>query len=365
MLKVDKDGCPIIINNLDITRSTIEDSSIVFDSTRNIVFPLAKNQVWKGFVQKINPDLELQWVITIDEEPFYTDYHVSGSRFHDIAFDSDSNLIFLGLSTTNTPDGDTTDKATRMTYNGIPLSSQVSNVCILALRENGTYVPDLASCGNVPSIRGSFHSSGAASEPRGQLYCKNNRVFLQAKFGAGVHLSDETIQYDYWRNSIGLFVFDYKLNNIGGFSFNTASSTTRAGAVYGHDSILYLTNQIGGEIATFGTADFDAREMTSAACVAKNVDTAFMTPYAAPTVKIEAPMHDDGFALSPNPARDILFVDAGEETIEDVNAISIYGLPVPLRQQGGQIDISCLKSGIYLLEIKTKHNKYYQKFVKF
>ena len=77
--------------------------------------------------------------------------------------------------------------------------------------------------------------------------------------------------------------------------------------------------------------------------------------------------YESRFVVYPNPANDILFINA-EVEINEVMIYDVYG-----RQQDNKttrqqdmtyIDLSNLKSGIYFVKIKTINGGYVKRFVK-
>ncbi len=76
---------------------------------------------------------------------------------------------------------------------------------------------------------------------------------------------------------MGLISFDYQGHVVEGKSYATPSSNYNSpGSISLRDSVLYLSNYLATE-ATFG--DIHVLAQGSNACVAKYVDTSFMTPY--------------------------------------------------------------------------------------
>ena len=126
-----------------------------------------------------------------------------------------------------------------------------------------------------------------------------------------------------------------------------------------YDSILYLSNYLVSD-ATFG--DIHVPAWTSNACVAKYVDTAFMTPYVPPTVHIRQ-ADSTTVRLYPNPVRGRLRIDTGGEPVKTACLLSLQGLRTPLNVDGDLVDLTGCPTGVYLLEITTHNNKYHQKII--
>ena len=126
-----------------------------------------------------------------------------------------------------------------------------------------------------------------------------------------------------------------------------------------YDSILYLSNYLVSD-ATFG--DIHVPAWTSNACVAKYVDTSFMTPYVPPTVHI-LQADSTTVRLYPNPVRGRLRIDTGGEPVKTACLLSLQGLRTPLNVDGNRVDLTGCPTGVYLLEITTHNNKYHQKII--
>ena len=75
--------------------------------------------------------------------------------------------------------------------------------------------------------------------------------------------------------------------------------------------------------------------------------------------------YENRFEIYPNPANDILFINA-EVEINEVSILDIYGrqLPMANSQQPTAIDVTELKSGIYFIKINTDKGVCIKRFVK-
>ena len=103
------------------------------------------------------------------------------------------------------------------------------------------------------------------------------------------------------------------------------------------------------------------------ACIAKYVDTAFMTPYVYPAPhgggeKIDR-VKPGECAVYPNPTLDELTIKTDERIVQ-VSAFSLSGIQSNLKTNGNTVDVSTLPQGVYLIEIITEKTKYYTKFIK-
>ena len=75
--------------------------------------------------------------------------------------------------------------------------------------------------------------------------------------------------------------------------------------------------------------------------------------------------YENRFEIYPNPANDILFINA-EDEINEVSILDIYGrqLPIANCQQPTAINISELKSGIYFIKIESDKGVCIKRFIK-
>ena len=116
--------------------------------------------------------------------------------------------------------------------------------------------------------------------------------------------------------------------------------------------------------ATFGDIPIDLNGFSQYAYIAKYVDTSFMTPYVRPTNNRMATPVDEALLLYPNPASGKTSINAIDEPILEISALSMSGVKALVPFSGNTIDTESLQPGIYILEIVTLHNKYHHKFIK-
>ena len=120
-------------------------------------------------------------------------------------------------------------------------------------------------------------------------------------------------------------VFDYSLNLIGGFDFDTRSPRSTEGVVTIVDSILYITNYISDAHAQFGEIIFQGDPAKHYATIAKYVDTAFMTPYVhtgdTGNVRIVLAENDSWIAAYPNPFRQRVTIQIENSKLKTENGI--------------------------------------------
>jgi hypothetical protein len=99
-------------------------------------------------------------------------------------------------------------------------------------------------------------------------------------------------------------MFDYSGHLISGIDYNSFHLRNRPGSISMTDSVLYLSNLLCTD-ATFG--DISVSEQGYFSCVARYVDTAFMTPYVHTEEpgEVSITLVEDGAALVayPNPFR--------------------------------------------------------------
>ena len=218
------------------------------------------------------------------------------------------------------------------------------------------------SYGRIPSIMGSQISSGVNNV----IASKKNRIFVQTEAVGGLQFPDRTITWPRWSDDgLGFVVFDYKGNVIEGSSYSAISPANYAGPVFLRDSTLYLINKLSSD-ATFGDIHVQSRG-NYFACIAKYVDTAFMTPYVAPTPGPgpEGISEADTLAINsyPNPVRDMLHI-AIDDMVIHATAISLTGVRRQVPAKGNTLDLEALQPGVYILEIATMNRKYHHKIIK-
>jgi len=217
----------------------------------------------------------------------------------------------------------------------------------------------------VPSISSSHLGSLDANN---NLVASNNRIFVQNAYYGGVRYPNDTTILSGNNPSLGLSVFDYKGNSIEGHDFGSTSPLDRPGSLSLVDSVLYMSNLFVSS-ASFGDIAVPAQGYH--ACIAKYVDTVFMTPYLAtaePDTDTVGVVHPDygvpQATLHPNPATDALHVSADGGSIGSVAAISVLGIRHPLPFIGNVVDVSSLAPGVYIIEIIINNIKSNLKFIK-
>ncbi|MDY6372143.1 MAG: T9SS type A sorting domain-containing protein [Bacteroidales bacterium] len=332
--------------------------TIVVDAERGISFPITEATLNKGYLVKLDSALTPIYCVALEDSVVSADYSHSITTFKDVAFDYDSNLLAICINTGRSSSQDTSGFHAIPTYRGIPLNTLKNDVFFLLLRINdgGFY-----SYGRVPSLK----LSHITTEAHGNIVMKGNRVFMQGRYMGGIRLPEETIRVS---TSTGLQVFDYAGNIIGGLHYNNTGTPDKSGPITVVDSIVYLANLLTSP-ATFG--DIAVPYQGYHACIARYVDTAFMTPYRAAvpadtdTVSVVHPDYDAPQpSIHPNPAADALYVSSGGMPLGAAAAISVLGMRQSLPFVGNVVDVSSLPPGVYIMEIIINNIKYNFKFIK-
>ena len=183
----------------------------------------------------------------------------------------------------------------------------------------------------------------------------------------GVHSLNDNIHYsNSYNTGLGLVIFDYMGHCVQVVDYNATTPTAinNPECLSLHDSTIYLITQLKAD-ADFGEHHVYAAGYDPFVCIAKYVDTSFMTPYVYvpdDNVHISSAAKQD-IMVYPNPAESRLHI-ATHEPLTAVTAISVSGVREPLPFRGATIDISPLPAGIYILEIITPTNKYHHKIIK-
>ena len=321
LVKCRQNGDVYVIWNIPDTRNFTD--TIVCDSTKNIHFKLIEQDREIGFLCAYDSMMNQKWGIAIERDSVMMSGFISTS-WKDLCFDEDSNLFFLSsLGYANGTYGDTTNFVALLSYNGVALPIQRTSNVVMAFREREQNTPELVDIERFPSVYAAY----AAGTSKGNMTCKNNRVFLQSFFQGGYHFPSGRVEFErgVGETSVGLAVFDYSLNLIGGFDFDTRSPRSTEGVVTIVDSILYITNYISDAHAQFGDITFQGDPAKHYATIAKYVDTAFMTPYVhtgdTGNVRIVLAENDSWIAAYPNPFRQRVVIEMKNEELRMKNGI--------------------------------------------
>ena len=331
-------------------------NTIVIDSMQGISFSHTEKNGTISYLIQFDSNLNANWKVTLDDSITTMSNLVSMTMFHDIAFDTDSNLLFLSATSHRGYVMDTINFCSVLKYLDYPLSLR-NDAFVISFSLDGA-LPSLHSYGRVPSI----YNSEAATNARGNLVCLNNRVFMQSAYMGGVHFPSQDIHFNQQNAyGLGLSVFDYNGNLIMGIDYSALSPTNDPGSISLHDSILYLSGILTSD-ATFG--DIHLPEQGRFAYMAKYIDTAFMTPYVHTEEpgEVSITLVEDGAALVayPNPFRQkvTIEVQGGEPLTETAWLTDLTGRreQVRLTPDGpGQysLDLTSRPQATYLLTLTT------------
>ena len=353
-IELDRNGNPYLIGSL--STSIQKNNVLVFDSTKNIVLSHSANILETTYLIVFDPSLQVACGVFFKDEDILHPEMFSASSFWDISFDYDSNLLFVSASTFRGVVGDTVNFHSILSCQNHFLDRLKNDAFIMAFSMQGDSLI-FHSYGRVP---GMYESSYKSAATHGNLGCANNRVFVQSLYRGGVHFPNETIHFPNWSNvGIGLSEFDYKCKIIDGKDYNALSINNDTGPLSVHDSILYLSNYLVSN-ATFGDIHVPAQGYN--ACIAKYVDTAFMTPYVPPTVHI-GQAEAIPLRLYPNPTHGTVRIDTDGEPVRSAAILTVYGQRTPLQVDGDRMELTGCPAGVYILEITTHNNKYHQKII--
>ena len=301
--KVDRDSkvyCLSTINNGGLVRAPID--TIVVDSIQGLEFSYTAAVSEKGVMVRFDSDLTPDWLVTLDDSIVNPNINNSRSFFHDVAFDYDSNLIFLSLTSLRGGTFDTLNHFYSIPMvDGTPIPLRNSGAVLVFEQTDDR--PVLRSCGIVPSVA----QSDCVGNSIGSLACKGNRIFLQSHYYGDLRIpGNEFLGNSIYQVGLGLTVFDYQGHVVGGMPYRTNSPSSRPGPIALRDSILYLGMLLYSDNATFG--DITLHGDANFSAVARYVDTVFMSTYVyveppidTSNVSILVPEEGNGLVVYPNP----------------------------------------------------------------
>ena len=271
-------------------------NTLWLDTSLNIHIVRPEQNTSVGYIVKYDGGLTPLWCKYIEADTRGNENIINyRSFFCNIAFAKDSNLVFVSGFLQKTDED-------RFQYvvDGTPLNVHKNDAFILSFdADSGVY----HSCGVIPSGESS-HLGGI--DANGNLVAANNRVFLQNMCYGGAVYPNDTLLPENNQPTLGIAIFDYHGNNIKGISYSSHSTRNNPSSITHFDSILYLSNMLTSS-ATFGNIQVPAQGHF--ACIAKHVDTAFMTPYRAAAepdtgdVRVVMVENQGAWTLYPNPFR--------------------------------------------------------------
>ena len=322
------------------------EDTMIIDPASNIIVYHPVSCTFKSFVVIYDSILTPVKLIEIHDTLYDSNNRQSGVHFVDIEFDNDSNLVFIS-STVGCNSGE-------MVYNGTSIGT-MSGVIVLNKSDFSLHsVLEFPAEGH--------HSSLAKGLMYGDLAVKNNRVFLQSHYSNRLILPQGTYTVQGAGNTgLALAVWDYQGNLIAGENYHTYAKRHDVGPISLVDSTLYLINFLAAN-AAFGNNQVHVSNYK--ACVAKYVDTAFMTVYRPPLGGITSDEGGIEYTFYPNPVENMLQVDLDGGRILQATAVSVLGSRKRLGFAGNTVDVSHLLPGVYIMELTTTNNTVNFKFIK-
>jgi len=319
---------------------------LVIDSVQNLTIHKSTGSWAKSFFAITNKDLSPMKLIELRDSILDSSDHYLNTLFSDIAFDYDSNLIAIS--------GNPGKKNGLFLYDDQILPLTNKNFVLLLNKDDYS----LKSLCVVPT---EGESGSFINQDYGNLCLKNNRVFYQEEYWKGIHLPDGYYSVPGTKSGLALVVWDYQGNLIDGGKYNTYATRHDVGPISLVDSTLYLINFLTAN-AAFGNNQVHVSNYK--ACVAKYVDTAFMTVYRPPLGGITSNEGGIEYTFYPNPVENMLQVDLDGGRILQATAVSVLGSRERLGFAGNTVDVSHLLPGVYIMELTTTNNTVNFKFIK-
>lgn len=348
--------------------NVFQNTTIVIDSTRNMSLSFSDAVRQSGFLVIFNHNLVPENLLYMEDSVIQPDIHYTCVALHDLAFDYDSNLVFLSASTGRSLGYDTSSFYSILTFMGHPLHNVKNSAFFVSFRIFDDSI-SFHSYGTTPSI---VSSDGMTNvyDPHGNLACANNRVFLQSWINGGLRLPDRNLEWGLYQGNLGLTWFDYQGNVLGGTDYGTILQGSRntVGPISLRDSTLYLINRlISG--ATFGDIQVPSRG-TYFACIAKYTDPAFMQPYRPvdTTMVVEVVQEEMTVVRYPNPTTGRLTIDMNGRPLREAWVAAIDGVaePLPVTHLGDSryaADLTGRPDGTYILVLVADDHRTYRSTV--
>ena len=312
--KVDRDSKVYCLSTIYIEglgRDSIE--TIVVDSIQGLEFSYPPAVTEKGVMVRFDYDLTPDWLVTLGDSIINPNLNATSlSFFHDVAFDYDSNLIFLSLTSIRGFFCDTLNFYSIPMVDGTPIPMRNSSAVLVFEQTDDR--PVLRSYGIVPAAS----QSDISGYSIGNLVCKGNRIFLQSRYYGDLRIpGNEFLGNSIYQVGHGLTVFDYAGHVVGGMPYRTISPNSKPGPIALRDSILYLGMLLYDDDATFG--DITLHGDANFSAVARYVDTAFMSTYVyveppidTGNVSILVAEEDNGLVAYPNPFHQRVTIQCNE-----------------------------------------------------
>ena len=357
-LRLDRDGNPYVVGTFTPHMNLEEalDNTFVIDSSKNIFFSRTTANQMKGYLVKYDTSLNAIYCLTLQDSVIHPEIQISNNLFHDISFDSDSNLMFLYINTARASFSDTTNFYSVLVCQGHPLNNLKNEGFFISFRMDDDSI-HYHSYG----IAKAQMASGFTYNNTGNFVCKKNRVFMQLVYAGGIRTDNQSLSFPHWYDvGLGFSILDYQGNIIHGEHYSSFSQHNRPKCISLHDSVLYLSNYLATD-ATFGNIHVSAGN--GLACMAKYVDTAFMTPYVSPIHNRILPTEKTALCLYPNPAQERITIDLPDGTIEAAYLINVHGKRERVDVHDGIVGLNAVPAGVYILELTTDNHKYHQKII--
>ena len=315
----------------------IEDT-VVVDSTQNMEIIIRQDiDRCKGYMVCCNENLVPRYLVSLSDSILSNSTAVNvRSMFYSVDVDADSGLVFVSgyaLVDTNSNYG--------YFYGGRRLPLQKTDGFVLVMdKDSGT----LRSVAVVPSVKA---SNFGIETKHSNILVKGNRIFVQTQHIGGIQFPRDTIIVQEYDRGLSLTIFDYRGHVIGGVDYRCIHPDNRPGPIAVSDSVVYLSNLIFSN-ATFGdySVPVDGRFL----CVAKYVDTAFMSCYSGGSGDVRIVMAEDGnaFVAYPNPFRQRVNIEySGQQPITAAYLTDIMG-------RTEQVELSANAPGRYTLDLTAR-----------
>ena len=342
-IKIDKST-----NNI-FARVFVQSDSVdrlVIDSVANMTIQRSAGSRFKSFVVVFDSVLSPLKLIELRDSILNPSDYYLNTDFADIAFDYDSNIVAIS--------GTPGKRNGLFLYDNQILPLNDKNFVILLDKDDFSF----KSLCVVPT---EGYSGASVNLDCGNLILKNNRVFYQEEYHGGIRLPSGYYTVQGAKSGLALVVWDYQGNLIDGKKYNTYAINHDVGPISLVDSTLYLINFLASN-ATFGSNQVYVSGYK--ACVAKYVDTAFMSVYRPPLGGIAPGESGPEYSFYPNPVENKLQVDLDGDRILQATAVSVLGVRERLGFAGNTVDVSHLRPGVYVMELTTTHNTFAFKFIK-